>query len=169
MSFLIYVGSFRGMTLDRLTSWWLMLFAGAFLLNLPMLVLESSSFYFKTPAWIWFTGGRPLERGSFSLKSYAKGAPSFEEYFWKGFSRGMPNWVVPTVKVLGFLYFVQFILFLVQTQGGVTQIKDGQHILDSHGKAAELRMFAAGWVFFYFVPTMYWWFPRNRNTSTLTP
>jgi hypothetical protein len=59
--------------------------------------------------------------------------------------------------------------------------EDGQYVLDNHGrtvkaltqlkyfklKAAELRMFAAGWIFFYFVPTMYWWFPRGRQVSML--
>ena len=178
MSFLIYLGTFRGATLDSFTPWWLMLFAGAFLLNLPMFVLESSSFYFQTPAWIWFSGGRPIERGSFSLKGYAKGAPSFEDsFFWKGFSRGMPNWIVPTIKLLGLFFFFQFILFLVQSQAASPQIKDGQYVL--HGltekaitqseyfrlKAAELRMFAAGWVFFYFVATAYWWFRRNHQVS----
>jgi hypothetical protein len=169
MSFLIYLGTFRGTTFDSFTPWWLMLFAGAFLLNLPMFVLESSSFCFKTPAWIWFSGGRPIERASFSLKGYAKGAPSFDDFFfWKGFSRGMPNWIVPIIKLLGFLVFVQFILFLVQTHAGVTKIKDGEHILNRHANAAELRMFAAAWVFFYFVPAAYWWFPRNRHALTLT-
>jgi len=168
-SLLIYLGTLRGTTLDSFTPWWLMLFAGTFLLNLPMLVLESSSFYFKTPAWIWFSGGRPIERGSFPLKGYAKGAPSFEEsFFWKEFSRGMPNWIVPTIKLLGFLVLVHFILFVVQTHAAVTQIEDRERILSNHAKAAELRMFAAGWVFFYFVPAVYWWFPRSRNISTLT-
>jgi hypothetical protein len=29
-------------------------------------------------------------------------------------------------------------------------------------KAGELRLFATGWIFFYFVPTAYWWFPRQQ-------
>ena len=55
------------------------------------------------------------------------------------------------------------------------EIINGQYVLNNHGqivrvltryeylrlKGAELRLFASGWMFFYFVPTMYWWFPRN--------
>lgn len=30
-------------------------------------------------------------------------------------------------------------------------------------EGAELRLFATGSMFFYFVPTMYWWFPKSRQ------
>jgi hypothetical protein len=56
------------------------------------------------------------------------------------------------------------------------EIINGEYVLNNHGhivrtltrseylrlKAAELRLFATGWIFFYFVPTMYWWFPRDH-------
>jgi hypothetical protein len=61
------------------------------------------------------------------------------------------------------------------------QIKNGEYVLDNHGqivkvltqrqyfklKGAELRLFATGWMFFYFVPAAYWWFPRDRERLTV--
>ena len=32
-------------------------------------------------------------------------------------------------------------------------------------KGAELRLFATGWMFFYFVPTAYWWFSRTKHET----
>jgi hypothetical protein len=181
-SIAVYLASFRGTTLDSLVPWTFVLHAGVFLFIAPMILIESSSFNFKTPAWIWFSGGRPIERGSFSWKSYTKGAQLWgEAFFWRGFSRGMPKWIVPTIKSLGLFFLFHFILFLFQSYGASPQVKDGQYVLNSHGhiakaltqseyvklKAAELRMFAAGWIFFYFVPTVYWWFPRRHQNSAL--
>jgi hypothetical protein len=177
-----YVGTFGGTTLDTFMPWPFVLHVGVFLLLVPMVAIESSPFNFKTPAWIWFSGGRPIERGSFSWKGYAQGAPVWgETFYWKQFSQGMPKWVVPTIKLLGLFFFFHFILFLVQSQAASPQIEDGQYVLNNHGqivqaltqleyfrlKGAELRMFAAGWIFFYFVPAMYWWFPRGRQVSVL--
>jgi hypothetical protein len=155
---------------------------GGFALVVPMVVIEYSSFEFETPPWIWFSGGRQIKRGSFSWKGYAQGAPLWEEtFYWKQFSQGMPKWVVPVIKLLGLFFIFHFILFLVQSHAASPQIEDGHYVLNNHGqivktltqleyfklKAAELRMFAAGWIFFYFVPTMYWWFPRGRGVSIL--
>jgi hypothetical protein len=143
-SIVAYLGSFRGVTLDTFGPWTFVLHAGVFLLIMPMTVIEYASFRGKTPSWIWFSGGRPIERGSFSWKNYAEAAPLWEdEFFWKGFSRGMPKWVVPTIKVLGVFFASQFVLLLVHRDWA---------------KTAELRMFAALWIFFYFVTTAYWWF-----------
>jgi len=68
-----------------------------------------------------------------------------------------------------------FIVFLVQSRMASPEIINGQYVLNNHGqivrvltssdymrlKAWELRLFATGWMCFYFVPTMCWWFPRN--------
>ncbi len=98
-------------------------------------------------------------------------------FFWKGFSHGKPKWVVPTIKLLGLLFAVHFLLFLIESHAASPQIKDGQYILDNHGqtlrlitqseylhlKATELRLFATGWICFYSVSLAYWWFPRLRT------
>jgi hypothetical protein len=181
-SIAVYLESFRGTTFDSLIPLPFVLHLGVFVLVVPMVVIESSSFNFETPPWIWFSGGRPIKRGSFSWKGHAQGAPVWgETFYWKQFSQGMPKWIVPAIKLLGLFFIFHFILFLVQSHAASPQIEDGQYVLNNHGqtekaltqleyfklKAAELRMFAAGWIFFYFVPTMYWWFPRGRQVSML--
>jgi hypothetical protein len=71
---------------------------------------------------------------------------------------------------------IHFIVFLWQSHAASPEIKDGNYVLNNHGhilrmltkseylrlKAGELRLFATGWIFFYFVPTAYWWFPRQQ-------
>jgi len=98
-------------------------------------------------------------------------------FFWKAFAQGLPSWVVPAIKLLGLFFAVHFVLFLAQSHAAAPEIKDGEYVLNNHGKivkvlteseylrlkGAELRLFATGWMFFYFVPTMYWWFPRGRQ------
>jgi hypothetical protein len=149
-SVVAYLGSFRGMTFTSLVPWAIVLLhGGVFLLTVLMMVIEYSSFTYNSPPWIWFSGGRPIERGSFSWKGYSAGAPHWDEsFFWKGYCRGMPKWILPTIKLLGLFFFFQFIVLLVR---------------DDAAKSAELRMFAAAWTLFYFVSTAYWWFPRNRQ------
>ncbi len=133
-----YLESFEGTTFDSLVPRPFVLVLGVFTLLVPMVVIESSSFNFKTPAWIWFSGGRPIERGSFSWKAYRQGAPEWgETFYWKQFSQGMPKWVVPTVKLLGLFFFFHFILFLVQSHAASPQINDGQYVLNNHGQIVK--------------------------------
>jgi len=141
-----YVGSYVGMTMDSLSRWAIAVGIGPFILLLPMY-----------PA------------------NYA--ALKCRNFFWKGFSYGMPKWVVPTIKLLGLFFAIHFLLFLIESHAASPQIKDSQYVLDNHGqilrvltrleylhlKGAELRIFATGWMFFYFVPFAYWWFPRLRK------
>jgi hypothetical protein len=97
----------------------------------------------------------------------------------EGFARGLPRWVVPSIKLLGLFFAVHFVLFLAQNHASAPEIKNGEYVLNDHGKivktltrsefyklkGAELRLFAAGWMFFYFVPTAYWWFPRTEQET----
>src|SRR5271165_4510160 len=97
-SIAVYLGSFSGTTFDSFNRWPFVLHVGVFVFIVPMVITEYSAFSFKTPAWIWFSGGRSIERGSLSWKGYAQGAPVWQEmFFWKQFSQGMPKWVVPTI------------------------------------------------------------------------
>ncbi len=179
-SIAVYLESFRGTTLESLMPLPFVLHLGVFVLVMPMVVIEYSSFHFETRAPIWFSGDGPIKRGPFSWQGYAQGAPVWEDtFYWKKFSQGMPKWVVPTIKLLGLFFIFHFILFLVQSHVASPQIENGQYVLDNHGqtvkaltqleyfklKTAESRMFAAGWICFYFVPMMYWWFPRSRQVS----
>lgn len=100
-------------------------------------------------------------------------------FFWKGFAQGKPKWVVRGVNLLGLFFVLHFVLFLVQSRAAAPEIINGQYVLNNHGhivkvltqseystlKGAELRIFATGWMFFYFVPMMYWWFPRASKVQ----
>jgi hypothetical protein len=146
-SFSAYVGRFVGMTMDNSFRWVIAVGIGLFILLAPMHATNYAT-----------------------LKN--------RSFFWKGFSQGMPKWVVPAIKFLGLFFIIHFLLFLIESHAASPEIKDGQYVLDNHGqilrmltqseyrhlKSAELRLFATGWMFFYFVPLMYWWFPRQRKT-----
>ena len=148
LSVVAYIGSFIGTTMDGIFRWAIVLHVGIFVLLLPMYGVEYTA-----------------------LKN--------RSFFWKGFAQAMPRWVVPCVKVLGVFFFVHFVLFLVQSHAAAPEIKNGEYVLNDHGrlvkiltqgeylglKGAELRLFATAWMFFYFVPAMYWWFPRNRYSA----
>jgi hypothetical protein len=98
-------------------------------------------------------------------------------FSWKGFAQGKPKWVVPSIQLLGLFFALHFVLFLVQSHAASPEIKNGLYVLSSHGKVvkllsqseylslkgAELRLFATGWIFFYFVLMAYWWFPSSRQ------
>jgi hypothetical protein len=100
-------------------------------------------------------------------------------FFWKGFTRGMPSWVAPCIKVFWLITVAHFVWFFVQTGAGVPIIKDGQYVLSNRGrilkvisqtdylrlKEGELRMFAALMISCYLVPTIYWWFPRTNQQA----
>jgi hypothetical protein len=141
-----FVRSFFGLTIDKLGVWIFVFHGGIFLLLLPMVVVEY-------PA----------------IKANA--------FFWKEFARGKPRWVCPGITV-SFLFFVIFlVLFLVLSHASSPEIQNGEYVLTNHGdfvrvlseseylrlKGWELRFFASAWMCFYFILTMYWWFPRNRR------
>jgi hypothetical protein len=147
-----YLGSYVGTTMDSLFRWAIVLHVGIFILLLPMYAIDYAAVKART-------------------------------FFWKGFSQGMPKWVVPTITLLGVFFGIHFFLFLIQSHAASPQIKNGEYVLDNHGKiakvltereyfrlkGAELRLFATGWMFFYFIPATYWWFPRNRERVSAEP
>ena len=177
-SILAYIGTYRGITRDSLVPWvFVALHVGIFILFAPMVAIEYSAFMGKTPAWVWFSRGRPIERGSFSWKGYAQGVPLWDEsFFFKGFSQGMPRWVVPAIKFSALFFAFHLILFLILCSGAKTEIRNHEYVLSRGDKivkiltqpeyfrlqAAELRVFATGWISFYLLTTMYWWFPKSQ-------
>jgi hypothetical protein len=142
----IYIASYAGGTMDNLFRWAIVLHIGVFLLMLSMYVTDYSAF----------------RSGLF---------------FWEGFRQGMPKWVVRTIRLFGAFFVIHFVVFLLQSHAASPEFRDGIYVLNNHGhivkmltqseyfrlKAGELRLFATGWIFFYFVPTAYWWFPRDNQ------
>lgn len=148
-SLAIYVASYTGSTMDGLFRWVIILHIGVFF------------FYCR---YIYRTNSA-LRRASF---------------FWKEFGRGMPKWVVPTINSLGAFFIIHFIVFLWLSHAASPEIKDGNYVLNNHGhilrmitkseylrlKGGELRLFATGWIFFYFIPTVYWWFRQPEQQTS---
>ena len=86
-----------------------------------------------------------------------------------------PAWVVALGIVIFAYAALNFLLFILATDGGSPSIKDGKFILQSHGqfirelssaeyatcKANEVRGFSGHWLAFYFVPFVYFIFRRR--------
>jgi len=144
----VYAASFLGLTLDRMGDWGFALTIGTFAFMIPMILIEYPSVRERT-------------------------------FFWVGFSKGRPNWTRPAITFLGAFFFVHFVLFLVLSHGAAPQIVEGNFVLNNHGriikeltkarylslKGDELRIFATGWIYFYFIAVMYWWFPRQQRAA----
>jgi hypothetical protein len=144
----IFIWSFFGGSIDKLGMWLLWLHLGTFLLMVPMFAIERRAIQNRT-------------------------------FFWKEFGAAKPDWIVPTIKLLGLIFAINFGVFLVASHAASPEIKDGAYVLNNHGqiikmltkmefvrlKGGELRLFASGWVFFYFVVLAYWWFPRRPADS----
>jgi hypothetical protein len=132
--------------MDSMSRGAIVLHVGVFMLLLPMYTVEYSSIKERT-------------------------------FFWAGFAQGMPEWAVRSIKLLGLFFIIHFVWFLVHSHAASPELKNGGFVLNSHGQIVkvlaqsdylelngeELRLFATGWLFFYFVPMMYWWFPKRQQ------
>jgi hypothetical protein len=58
-SMLVYLGSFRGLTLDRMGGWIFILHVGVFVLLIPMYAIEDSGIRNRTFFWDGFRRGKP--------------------------------------------------------------------------------------------------------------
>jgi hypothetical protein len=139
---MVYVGSFLGITLDG---------AGLWIMILPILLFVIC----------FMTIATEYKDQTFSRRKYAR--PT--------------GWVAHGIYVFGVFAAAHFVLFLVEGHEAAPMIKDGEYVLSQHGyivkflsqseylrlKAAELRLFASGWMFFYSLPTAYWLFPANHS------
>jgi hypothetical protein len=90
----------------------------------------------------------------------------------------MPSWVA-SCFLLSLIALAHFAWFHARAHWGVPEVRDGQCVLISHGhilkvltvaeyvklRAAGARMFASVMILFYFMPVMYWWFPRPSENS----
>ncbi len=147
-SILAYAESFSGVHVDSVFRWSIVLVPGWMALFAPIYFLEY-----------------PASR-----------APSFA---WEGFARGLPRWVAPSAKLLSLIAIMHVLWCVVQNGLGTPAIIDGQYVLDSRGRILKVltqaeyfklrgtgvRTFAAMAISFYFMPMMYWWFPRSREQA----
>ena len=95
-------------------------------------------------------------------------------------AKGLPQWVAVLGGAIFVYAFVNFALFLLQSEGGNPMVENGKYLLMEHGKlireltpteftalkANEVRGFSGHWLVFYFVPAAYFLFWKP---STLQP
>jgi hypothetical protein len=142
----IFVASFFGLTLDRLGAKAFLLHLGIFALAIPLIFVERRS-----------RGVNP--------------------------ENGKPRWIVRSIQILGLLCIAFFLVFLALSHAASPEIIDGEYVLNNHGKIIghitereylflkgwELRLFASGWIFFYYSLMMHWWFPRQEPWTVVMP
>lgn len=100
-----------------------------------------------------------------------------------GLFRGRPLWVLRSTQILFLLFAAVFFAFMASSHAASPEIVNGQYVLSDHGrvvrpisegeylrlKASELRLFASGWMVFYYPLTMAWWFPRQDEWTLVMP
>lgn len=142
----ILVASFFGLTMDRLGAEAILLHLGVFVLFIPLVIVER-----------WGKGVNPL--------------------------RGKPRWVLQSMQTVFLLFAAVFVAFLAMSHAAFPKIINGEYVLDSHGtivghlseaeylslKGWELRLFASGWIVFYYALVIYWWFPRKDEWTVVMP
>ena len=138
----IFIASFFGLTMEKLGAKAILLHVGIFALFIPLVIVER-----------WSKGVDPL--------------------------RGKPRWVVRSMQILFLLFVGVFLAFLTLSHAASPEIVNGDYVLNSHGrivgyisekdylflKGWELRLFASGWMVFYYGLIMYWWFSSPRRVD----
>jgi hypothetical protein len=98
-------------------------------------------------------------------------------------SRGEPRWAARSSQALFVLFIVVFFSFMALSHAAAPEIVNGEYVLNSHGKIVgyisekdylslkgwELRLFASGWILFYYTLMMCWWFPRQDEWTVVMP
>jgi hypothetical protein len=148
-SMVVYVGSFKGLTLDRMGSWMFVLHVGIFVLLIPMYAIE-------------YPG---IRKRTFLRDGFRRDKPVWAYY------------MVQLFGAFFIIHFVLFLLvshgaaprivdgkFCLDNHGQITKWLTEAEFLSLKG--CELRIFATGWMFFYSFATTYWWFPRGKGAAS---
>lgn len=99
--------------------------------------------------------------------------------FWRDAMRALPAWARGIVTVFWLVAIAHFVWFFFSGHRGVPTIKDGQFIIDSHGriikvlteheywalKGEEVRSLASLMVAVYLNAAMNWWFPIAKRKA----
>jgi hypothetical protein len=126
---------------------------------------------------IWLTLGTCLLYAPLIAIEYR--AIRAQNFFGARFGIGKPKWIISVTKFLLLFFVINFGVFLIAGHTASPEIKDGAYVLSDHGqiirtltkteygrlKGGELRLFASGWILFYFVLISYWWFPRHPDQT----
>ena len=145
----VYVGSFTGLTLNRMGIWAFILHAGFFVLLIPMYAIEHPGIRNRTFFW----------------DGFRRGKPAWAYYMFQLFG------------AFFIVHFIMFLLvshgaapkivdgkFALDNHGQITKWLTEIEFLTLKGY--ELRIFATGWMFFYSFAATYWWFPRWNGAAS---
>ena len=91
-----------------------------------------------------------------------------------------PRWVIVLGYVLIAYTIINFLLFMIATEGGGPAMRDGKYILESHGRfireitaseylafqANVARGFSGHWILFYFIPLAFFAFRKPAPPAT---
>lgn len=99
-------------------------------------------------------------------------------------AKGVPPWVAVLGGALFAYALLNFLLFLLHTEGGSASAEGGKYLLKDHGRlireitatefaafrANEVRGFSGHWLVFYFVPAAYFlcWKPQGGQAASTT-
>jgi hypothetical protein len=95
------------------------------------------------------------------------------------FRADLPGWVLWLGVVFVAYSALNFILFILGTQGGSPDLRDGKYLLLNHGKlireltkaeytalkANEVRGFSGHWLVFYYISFAYFMFVKKRSAA----
>ena len=143
-----FIRSFFGFNLDRLGPKMFLLHAGIFAIAVPLIAVDKIK-------------ARAHRLSPHELNSNRK-----------------PSWLSRIEFGLFLLFVVMFVSFFFLSHGATPDIKDGEYVLNSHGKivgyisekdylwlkAWELRFLASAWLCIYFKLMIDWWFPEYLET-----
>jgi hypothetical protein len=148
-SMVVYVGSFKGLTLNGMGSWMFVLHVGIFVLLIPMYAIEYPGIRNRT----FFRDGFRLDKPVWVC---------YMVHFFGAFF---------------IIHFILFFLvshgaapkivdgkFALDNHGQITKWLTEAEFLSLKGY--ELRIFATGWTSFYSFAATYWWFPRWSGAAS---
>ena len=141
-----FIGSFLGLTLDKLGKWILVLHGGVFLLALPMVAIEYPAKQANTLFWKDFECGKPRWIRLAIIATFILFAVIFILF-------ALLNHVSSPE--------IQDGQYVLNNHGNIIRVLSEREYLRLKGW--ELRTFAAGWICFYVMITAYWWYPRIRR------
>lgn len=99
--------------------------------------------------------------------------------FMAAFTSIVPLKYVVICALLFFYVFANFIIFMAKSKGGVPDIWNGEFVLHNHGKLIrhitekeyqsfkinQLRGFSGHWLFFYFMPMVFFFYKIKSLTN----
>jgi hypothetical protein len=141
-----FIGSFFGLTLDKMEKWPFVLHGGIFLLFLPMVTIEYPAIKANVFFWKEFERGKPRWLHSAIYASFVLFVIIF--VLFAVLSR------VASPEIQNGQY-------VLNDHGNIIRVLSETEYLRLKGW--ELRMFASGWMCFYVPITAYWWYPRTRR------